>query len=182
MDIYEFFWNKTKVDILKYLLFKEDWVSARELESKLNQSFPAIKNQIDKLEKAWVILKNKQGNRWSLTIDEKIKPILYKFFLFDIVSFLDNLVWENYFLVRYLVWDLFFFDNFEKIWVDLVFIYNNVEDIFLQNVKAELESFFDNYFVDIKLYFLTIQDYEKRLRFADKFIVTLNKLNQDFKL
>ena len=182
MDIYEFLGNKTKVDILKYLLFKEDNISARELETKLSYSFPAIKNQIDRLEKAGIILKNKQGNRWSLTISEKIKPLLFKIFLFDIALFLDEVVNENYFLEKYLLWDLFFLDSQEKIWVDLVFVYNNVEDVFLQDLKKKLNDFFDTYFVDVKLYFLSKQDYEKRLKFADKFIVKLNKLNQQFKL
>ncbi len=52
MDLDLFFGNKTKADILKYLFFKEDKISARELENKLDQSFPAIKKQIDNLEKA----------------------------------------------------------------------------------------------------------------------------------
>ncbi len=182
MDIYEFLWNKTKVDILKYLLFKEENVSARELESKLNQSFPAIKNQIDKLEKAWVLLKNQQWNRWSLTINKRVKPLIFNIFLFDIISFLDELLSKYYFLNKYLLWDLFIFDSSEKIWVDLVFVYNKVEEIFLDDVKSDLNQFFDTYFSDVKLYFLTNQDYEKRLKFADKFIVNLTKINQNFKI
>jgi len=180
MDIYEFLGNKTKVDILKYLLFKEDNISARELESKLNQSFPAIKNQIDKLEKAGVVLKNQQWNRWNLTIHEKVRPLLFKFFVFDIISFLEDLINKHYFLDSYLLWDLFLLNKLDNIWVDLVFIYNNVEEIFLQDIKRELENYFDTYFVDVKLYFLSKLDYERRLRFADKFIVKLNKLNQQF--
>jgi hypothetical protein len=52
MNIYLLFGNRTKVDILKYLMFKEDGISARELENNLSQSFPAIKKQIDNLERA----------------------------------------------------------------------------------------------------------------------------------
>jgi predicted ArsR family transcriptional regulator len=37
---------------LKYLLFKQEGLSARELENHLKQSFPAIKKQLDNLEQA----------------------------------------------------------------------------------------------------------------------------------
>jgi hypothetical protein len=59
----------------------------------------------------------------------------------------------------------------------LVFIYNDVEEIFLNDVKKQISEFFDTYFVDIVVTFMRKQDYEKRLRYADKFVLRITKLN-----
>ena len=177
MNIEHLFGSKTKVDILKYLIFKEEWLSARELENQLKQSFPAIKKQLDNLEQAGVILKNKSGNRWQIKIVEDVKPLIFKIFVFDMVNFLKKIIKQYPFLERFLLWDLFFLDLEQKIWVDLVFIYNDIEEVFLNDVKKQISEFFDTYFVDIVVTFMKKQDYEKRLRYADKFVLRITKLN-----
>lgn len=184
MQIEYLFWSKTKVDILKYLIFKEEWLSARELETKLKQSFPAIKKQLDNLELAGVILKNKKWNKWNVSISKPIKPLIFKIFVFDIVNFLNDLVKKYYFLERFLLGDFFFFgvEAYQKVWVDLVFIYNDVEDIFLTEVKDEISKFFDKYFVEIKVVFMRKQDYEKRLKYADKFVLRITKNQKDLNI
>ena len=184
MQIEYLFWSKTKVDILKYLIFKDEWLSARELETKLKQSFPAIKKQLDNLELAWVILKNKQWNKWNVSISKPIKPLIFKIFIFDIVNFLKELLEKYYFLERFLLWDFFFFnvEDYQKIWVDLVFIYNDVDDVFLTEVKKEISEFFDKYFVDIKVVFMRKQDYEKRLKYADKFVLRITKSQKNLNI
>jgi len=179
MNIEYLFWSKTKVDILRYLIFKEEWLSARELENQLKQSFPAIKKQLDNLEQAGIILKNKNWNRWQIKIVEDVKPLILRIFIFDMVNFLKDLVREYSFLEKFLLWDLFFSDLTQKIWVDLVFIYNNdVEEIFLNDVKQKIWDFFDTYFINIVVTFMKKQDYERRLKYADKFVLMLTKLNQ----
>ena len=182
MNIEHLFGSKTKVDILKYLIFKWEWISARELENHLNQSFPAIKKQVDNLELAGVVNKNKTGNRWQICIKSSVKPVIFKIFLFDMLNFLQDIKKSYHFLDSYYVWDLFFLDLEEKIWADLVFVYNEVEDIFLQDIKKQISEFFDTYFLDIKIVFLKKSDYEKRLKFADKFVLRLTKANQEFRL
>ncbi len=177
MNINLLFGNKTKVDILKYLMFKQEGVSARELESNLKQSFPAIKKQIDNLEEAWIILKNKTGNRWQLVYAPKAKKMIFNIFVFDFLNFLDSLLNEYYFLDSYWCWDLFFLDNSDKINVDLVLVYNPVEEAFLNDVKKKIALFFDEYFIDIKAAFFLKENFEKRLKYADKFVITLTKLN-----
>jgi len=175
MDLNLFLWNKTKVDILKYLLYKEDKISARELENHLDQSFPAIKKQIDNLEKAWIIRKNKNWNRWQLEIIEEIKPFVENLFIFEIKENIKQIHFRNsMFLDRYFLVDYFNQEN-ENIWVDLVFVYNDMDDIYLENIKNEITSFLDNYFLDLKISFMNKKDYEKRLKFADKFVIKLNK-------
>jgi hypothetical protein len=61
MNLEKLFGSKTKVDILKYLLFRRQGVSMRALEAELSWTFPAIKKQIDSLNEAEVIDVDKEG-------------------------------------------------------------------------------------------------------------------------
>ena len=61
MNLEKLFGSKTKVDILKYLLFKRQGISMRALESEIQWTFPAIKKQVDSLNQANVINVNKDG-------------------------------------------------------------------------------------------------------------------------
>lgn len=61
MNLEKLFGSKTKVDILKYLLFRRQGISMRALESELEWTFPAIKKQVDALEDAGVVDVNKEG-------------------------------------------------------------------------------------------------------------------------
>lgn len=61
MNLEKLFGSKTKVDILKYLLFRRQGVSMRALESEIQRTFPAIKKQVDSLLEAQVININKEG-------------------------------------------------------------------------------------------------------------------------
>jgi predicted transcriptional regulator len=60
MNLEKLFGSKTKVDILKYLLFKRQGISMRALESELSWTFPAIKKQVDSLKIAGIIDINKE--------------------------------------------------------------------------------------------------------------------------
>ncbi len=178
MDLDLFLWNKTKVDILKYLLYKKDKISARELESHLDQSFPAIKKQIDNLANAWIVEKNKLWNKWQLAIKEDMKDFIESIFVFHIKSFIRNLHNQNSsFLVKYFLVD-FFNKNKELpiLWVDLVFVYNDgIEEVFLEDIKNQISTFLDTYFLDLRISFMSLRNYDKRLKFADKFVIKLNK-------
>jgi hypothetical protein len=69
----------------------------------LKQSFPAIKKQLDNLEQAGVILKNKSGNRWQIKMVEDVKPLIFKIFVFDMVNFLKKITKESPFLEKFLL-------------------------------------------------------------------------------
>lgn len=175
MDLNILFWSKTKVNILKYLLFKEDKISARELENNIQQSFPAIKKQIDNLSNAWIIEKNKKWNRWQLEIKKEVKGLIYNIFMYDIKSYLKNM-WETTFFID----KIFFVDFFaisvdKKLWIDIVFIHKEVDDTFLKDIKKQISDYLDSYYFDLKISFITKENYQKRLRFADKFVIKLNK-------
>jgi len=175
MNLDILFWSKTKVNILKYLLFKEDKISARELESHIQQSFPAIKKQIDNLHKAWIIEKNKTWNRWQLEIKNNIKEIIYNIFIYDITSYIKH-IWETTFFIKKIFLVDFFSSSIDKkLWIDIVFIHLNVEELFLNDIKKQISIYLDNYYLDLKISFISEDNYQKRLKFADKFVIILNK-------
>lgn len=176
MDLNILFGSKTKINILKYLLFKEEWISARELESNINQSFSAIKKQIDNLNEAWIVEKNKRWNRWHLAIKEEIKPLIYNIFMYDIRMYFKSLWNKNSsFIKRYFLVDFFTPELENKIWIDIVFIHKDVEEDFLKDLKKQINEFLEDYYFDLKISFMDQENYKKRLRFADRFVINLNK-------
>ena len=76
MDLTVLFGSKAKVDILKYLVFKKEGVSMRQLETVLRWSFPAIKKQVDILSRGNILDIEKKGNKWQIYIKENIKGIM----------------------------------------------------------------------------------------------------------
>jgi len=61
MNLEKLFGSKTKVDILKYLLFRRQGISMRALEGEIGRTFPAIKKQVDSLNESNVINVNKDN-------------------------------------------------------------------------------------------------------------------------
>jgi hypothetical protein len=105
---------------------------------------------------------------------------LRNLFIYYIVSFIDKIQKENdSFIKRYFLVD--FFHNKKDLDIDLVFIYSKVDDVFLSDFKKQISDFLDSYFLDLKIVFMLDIDYEKRLKFADKFIIKLNNY-KDFSL
>lgn len=176
MDLNILFWSKTKVNILKYLLFKEDKISARELENHIHQSFPAIKKQVDNLYNAWIIEKNKKWNRWQLEIKEDVKYLIHNIFVYDIKKYLQNL-WEtnSFFLKKIFLVDFFSCNVDKQLWIDIVFIHKKVDDKFLSDIKEQISNYLDDYYFDLKISFICEENYQKRLKFADKFVISLSK-------
>ena len=82
MNLEKLFGSKTKVDILKYLLFKRQGVSMRALESEIEWTFPAIKKQVDSLNDSNVINVNKDGQGRSISIKPEFHDILKNVFYF----------------------------------------------------------------------------------------------------
>lgn len=176
MNLNLLFWSETKVNILKYLLFKKDKISARELESNIQQSFSAIKKQVDSLCEAGIIDKNKKWNRRQLAIKDDFKELIYSIFIYDIKNYFNELAKTNsYFLKKYFLLDFFSYNNDVSLWTDIVFVYKDVNDKFLEDIKKQISSFLDLYYFDLKISFMEETNYQKRLRFADKFIIKLNK-------
>gem|GEM_PF-1550978 len=68
MKLDKFLGSKTKVDILKYLIFRRQGISIRALEHEIPWTFPAIKKQVDSLEDSEIVDIDKEGNKRSIVI------------------------------------------------------------------------------------------------------------------
>jgi predicted transcriptional regulator len=80
MQLEKLFGSKTKVDILKYLLFRRQGISMRALESELEWTFPAIKKQVDSLEESGVLHIEKDTSGFSISLVPAYYEIFKTFF------------------------------------------------------------------------------------------------------
>lgn len=171
MNLEKLFGSKTKVDILKYLLFRRQWISMRALEAELNWTFPAIKKQVDSLNEAEVIDVNKEGQGWSIMIKpdfhEKIKDVFFHCLKQDLV---------NLFKTYEVMIDTYYFGKKfgVNIDMDLVIIYKNCDKLLTDKIKEDINNIFRNYFIElISVVFMETQEWEKRYRLADRFVLQI---------
>jgi len=175
MHLDQLFWSKAKVDILKYLLFKRQWVSMRALETELTRTFPAIKKQIDSLKKANIVEIWNDTSKRSITIRDICKKPIRSIFVFGIESGLQDLFNSNSEIIeRYYLWK-FFGSNLD---MDLIIIHNSPSSPQLESIKKEIEEIFKSYFLEtISVVFMSSQERDKRYRLADKFVLNIMKHN-----
>jgi len=171
MNLEKLFGSKTKVDILKYLLFRRQWVSMRALEAELTRTFPAIKKQIDSLNEAEVIDVDKEGTWRAITIKpdfhEKIKDVFFHCLKQDLVGL---------FTTYEVIIDKYYFGK--KFWMnldmDLVIIYKNCDKVLTDKIKEDINNIFRNYFIElVSLVFMPCEEREKRTRLADRFVLQI---------
>ena len=91
MNLEKLFWSKTKVDILKYLIFRRQWISMRALESEIWWTFPAIKKQIDSLEESWIIDIQKENSWFAISIKKEYSDLFKQIFFTALKSNLTSL-------------------------------------------------------------------------------------------
>ena len=126
MNLEKLFGSKTKVDILKYLIFRRQGISMRALETELWWTFPAIKKQVDSLDDAGVVDIDKENIWRSIHIKAWVEPILKELFFEALKQHLTTLfegVWDT--LKDYYRWNKFW----KEIWMDLVLVYNGMEKL-----------------------------------------------------
>lgn len=171
MKIEKLFWSKTKTDIMKYLLFRRQWVSLRALESDLSWSFPAIKKQVDLLEEAEILSIDKINSKWSVYMNEDNLAIMKMMFMqslkssvFAIFNQYDSMLSKIYFGKV--------FGN--EIEADMVIIYDLWSKEHLDKVKEEISETFREYFIEIvSVVFLSKDDFDRRYRLSDKFVLNI---------
>ncbi|HCB51350.1 TPA: hypothetical protein DEP21_02120 [Patescibacteria group bacterium] len=171
MNLEKLFGSKTKVDILKYLLFRRQGVSMRALESELEWTFPAIKKQVDALSEASVIDVNKEGQGWAISIKpdffDKIRDIFFfglKQELIELFKTYDAMIDKYYFGKRFGV----------DLEMDLVVVYKNAEKPQIDKIKDEINTIFREYFIEIVyVVFMSAEEREKRYRLADRFVLQI---------
>ncbi|MFZ2150494.1 MAG: hypothetical protein WAZ12_02345 [Candidatus Absconditicoccaceae bacterium] len=171
MNLEKLFGSRTKVDILKYLLFRRQGVSMRALETELEWTFPAIKKQIDSLNEAKVINVNKEGQGWSISIKEafhdNIRNIFFAGLKQEIIELFESyeiMISKYYFGKRFGV-------NLE---MDLVVIYKNLEKPQIEQIKDAINEIFRTYFIEtVSVVFMSAEEWDKRYRLADRFVLQI---------
>ncbi len=174
MKLDKLVWSKAKEDILKYLVFRRQWISIRAFESELERSFPAIKKQIDQLEDAWVVSIEKDSTKWrsiSLTpgLGQHIKQLLL---------YMIQLELEEYFVTHSMMIRRRYFGHlfWAQLDIDLALIYDASAVDFLPKIKEDIARIFDWYLLRTdtnKLVLMSQSEFDKRYRLADKFVLQL---------
>lgn len=171
MNLEKLFWSKTKVDILKYLLFRRQGVSMRALESELQRTFPAIKKQVDSLLEAEVVDINKEGQGRSITIKPDFHDNIKNIFFYGLRGELITL-FKTY---EVMIDKYFFGKRFgTDIEQDLVIIYKNCEKPQLDSIKEQINNIFRDYFIEtVSVVFMSLEERQKRYRLADRFVLQI---------
>lgn len=175
MNIEKLFGSKAKCDILKYLIFRRQWVSMRALEAELGWTFPAIKKQIDALAEAGVIDIIKDQIKWSITIDTEVHQVLKNIFLFALKKDIVKLLSEHEFIIKdHYLGKVFGFD----IETDLVIVYQNCEKPLLDVLKEQISDLFRKYSIElVYVTFLSTWERQKRYQLADRFVLSVMRVH-----
>lgn len=177
MNLEKLFGSKTKVDILKYLLFRRQWVSMRALESELEWTFPAIKKQVDSLKLANIIDIDKDGTGWSITVKPDVWGILKEVFYYWLKWELIQLFNTYEFMIEKYFFGKKFGINLE---MDLVVIYKNLEKPQIDKIKESISEIFRWYFIDlVNVVFMSLDEWNKRYRLADRFVLDIMRTKQE---
>lgn len=179
MNLEKLFWSKTKVDILKYLVFRRQWVSMRALESEIWWTFPAIKKQIDSLEEAWILDIQKENSWFSISIKKDYFPLFKEIFFTALKSNLTNL-FQTYSVMinKYFLWRIFWI----PLDIDIIIIYQHMEKPQIDELKSWISELFREFFIEnISIVFMSLDEREKRYRLADKFVLQVMRYFPDLK-
>lgn len=171
MLVDKLFWSKAKTDILKYLIFRRQWISMRAFETELQWSFPAIKKQIDQLEDAGIVHIWKNTSKRSIYLNEWVYFHLKELFRYvlreDLKKSFDS---YNWLVDTFFLWKVFGKD-FD---MDLVLIYNADQLWNLDLLKKDITEIFRNFLIEyVNVVFLTVEEFDQRNRLADKFVLRL---------
>lgn len=171
MKLDKFLWSKTKVDILKYLIFRRQGISIRALEHEIPWTFPAIKKQVDSLEESEVVVIDKDASKRAITMHPLAGPHIKWILLYtletDLLALFET---YTYMIDQHFLWHIFGKD----LELDLVVIHKNVEKPTLDAIKESIGNLFRNYFIETaQVVFMSLEEYQRRYRLADKFVLQL---------
>lgn len=179
MNLEKLFWSKTKVDILKYLVFCRQWISMRALESEIWWTFPAIKKQVDSLEESWVVEVQKETSGFSISIKKEYFDLFKQIFFTSLKSSLTKLFDEYSIMIdKYFLWKFFGI----PLDMDIVIIYKNMEKPQIDTLKSSISDIFREFFIEkVSVVFMSTDEREKRYRLADKFVLQVIRYFPDMK-
>lgn len=173
MNLEKLFGSKTKVDILKYLLFRRQGISMRALESEIQRTFPAIKKQVDSLNESNVINVNKEWQWWAISIKPEFHDTLKNVFYF----WLQNDLVTLFTTYEVMIDQYYFGKKFNRdLEMDLVVVYKNCEKPQIDMIKENINEIFRAYFIEIvSVVFMGLEEWQKRDRLADRFVIQIKK-------
>ncbi len=177
MKLDKFLGSKTKVDILKYLVFRRQGISIRALEHEIPWTFPAIKKQVDSLEESDIVDIDKEGNKWSIIIRPSVAEHMRSLLLYCLGEDLKDLFAKyEYIIDSYYLGKIFG----HAIDIDMVIIYKNCEKSLLDVVKDDISNIFRNFFIETaQISFMSIEEFQRRYRLADKFVLNLMRTKNE---
>ena len=179
MNLEKLFGSKTKVDILKYLLFRRQGVSMRALESELEWTFPAIKKQVDSLEESGILDVNKDNAGFVINIVPQYHELFKNFFFTALKSDLIQL-FESYSIMI----DKYFRGKRFGIplEMDLIVIYKHMEKPQIDQMKEAIGDTFRSFFIEnISIVCMSAEERERRYRMADRFVLQVMRFFPDTK-
>lgn len=179
MNLEKLFWSKTKVDILKYLIFRRQWISMRALESEIWWTFPAIKKQIDSLEESWIIDIQKENSWFAISIKKEYSDLFKQIFFTALKSNLTSL-FNTYSIMinKYFLGKIFWV----PIDMDIIIIYQHMEKPQIDKLKSWISELFREFFIEnASIVFMSLDEREKRYRLADKFVLQIMRFFPDIK-
>lgn len=171
MRLEKLLWSKAKSDIIKYLIFKRQWLSMRALENEMEWTFPAIKKQVDILAEAWIILVEKSDLKRSIRLQNDFGEIMKNLYLLSLKTDIKDIFAKYPNMI-----DRCFFGNIfgADVQLDLAIIHNWLAQNFLDEIKNDIWLSCKEYFIEnISLLFMTTSDFEKRSRVWDRFVINL---------
>ena len=179
MNLEKLFWSKTKVDILKYLIFCRQWVSMRALESEIWWTFPAIKKQVDSLEESGVVEVQKESSGFSISIKKEYFDLFKQIFFTSLKAGLTKLFDEYSVMIdKYFLWKFFW----TPLDMDIIIIYKNMEKPQIDTLKTSIAELFREFYVEnVSVVFMSTDEWEKRYRLADKFVLQVIRFFPDIK-
>jgi hypothetical protein len=176
MKLDKFLGSKTKVDILKYLVFRRQGISIRALEHEIPRTFPAIKKQVDSLEESEVVVIDKDASKRAITMHPSAAPHIKSMLLYTLETELLTLFSAyEYMIEQYFLGHIFSRD----LELDLAIVYKNVDKNVLDAIKEAIGSLFRNYFIETaQVVFMSQEEFQRRYRLADKFVLQLMRTKQ----
>lgn len=175
MHLDKLFGSKTKVDILKYLLFRRQGISMRALETELTRTFPAIKKQIDSLKNADIVEIGDDKTKRSIIIKPEYIDPIKNLFVHSIQQQVTTLFAIHAMLIHSFYFWKFFGTTLD---MDMIVIYHNCEKTHIEPLKEQISNIFNNYFIQsVSIVFMSHDERNKRYRLADKFVVNILKHN-----
>ncbi len=168
MNLEKLFGSKTKVDILKYLIFRRQGVSMRALESEIWWTFPAIKKQVDSLEESDVVTINKEGTGRAIQIKEDFFELFKEFFFQSLKHDLKNLFNAQGTIKHQFWWDKFG----TALGIDLIIIHEAMDKEQIDPLKSQINEIFREYWIEsVSMVFMSAEERDRRYRLADRFVL-----------